>query len=227
MNKLGELIEACQDDIADTKGVEAKKLISVKEWTRFANAMEIEACRRAYLIKDSTTLAICRVEAQALNPVLRLDDRVILVNRVATFAEGYILQKTRLDLMDKMHGGAWESDNDSQPTDWLEGMDTGAIRLYPCPSEAITLRLTVTRQPLLPMARQTDTFEINSRYFEALVAGMLSMAYAKQDVEIVNDLPRSMQKLAVFTEEFGPKRSARTEQFASEYLGLDPFEGQV
>ena len=226
MNKLGELITACQQDIADTKGVEANKLIKQSEWTRFANAMEIEACRRAYLLKDSSTLALCRVEAQALNPVIRLDDRVILVNRVAYFSNVSILPKTRLDLMDAQMGSGWENETDT-PTNWLEGMDTGAIRLYPCPPINITFRLTVTRQPLRPMARLTDTMEISSRYFEALVAGMLSMAYAKQDAEIVKDLPRSMQKLAVFTEEFGPKRSARTEQFASEYLGLDPFEGQA
>lgn len=225
MSKLGELIEACQQDIADTKGAEANRLISTKEWTRFANAMENEACRRAYLIKDSSTLAICRVDAVALNPVVKIDPRVLVVNRVSNFTDGAILHKTRADLMDTQFGDGWENELGT-PTEWLEGMDTGAIRLYPCPEQTLTLRLTVTRQPLRPMAKLSDAMEINGRYFEGMVAGMLSMAYAKQDVEIVKDLPRSLQKLALFTEEFGPKRSAKTEQFAAEYLGIDPFEGQ-
>jgi hypothetical protein len=220
---LGELIDAAQHDLADTKGSDAKRLISRGEWVRYAVDGENEACRRARLILDSTTQAICRPEVAEGEPLVTLDARVLWVRRVSLDSTGRPLSKSRSDLLDLQRPG-WE-DETGEVTHFLQDYETGKLRLFRIPEAADVLRLSVYRLPLRPMRENEDAPEIRAQWHERLVNYMLFKAYSKQDVELVRDLPRATAHLGLFEQEFGPKRSAKDEAFNEAMQGLDTLEG--
>ena len=115
---LGALIALFRQE-ADDQAV--PYLWSDAEATDYANDAQNEACRRARLIVDSTTAAVCQIAVAANNPVLTLDPRVLFVRRAKLASRSIPLVRRHLADMD-LEAPGWEAINgsvDSYIPDWL------------------------------------------------------------------------------------------------------------
>lgn len=215
---LTDLIVLARARVTDTL---APYLWSDIEWTGYANEAQREACRRARLIVDSSTTAICRISLVALTPTYALDPRVIFIRRVKLSTVDKPLGRASYKDLDRAVPG-WESEA-GEPMAHVPDMDTGKFRPYPTPSAAYTANLTVVRLPLEDMAG-SDEPEINARYHESLLYWMLYRAYSKQDSETIDPVKAS-ENLAFFEQEFGKKSSAIDEEWIEREHGYTDEEG--
>src|SRR5574340_1076952 len=69
----------------------------------FANEAEEEACRRAQLLRDSTTAAVCTVVVTAGDPVITLHASIIDVLRIRMASEPVPLAIVPQDEMDRVN----------------------------------------------------------------------------------------------------------------------------
>lgn len=109
-----------------------------------------EAARRARLLEDYETPAVCEIEVVADTSVYTVDPRVLLVRRVKLDTIDKPLGKIdRRDL--DQHSTGWDGDNASstaQPCWWLPWAPGHKLRIE-LPSIDDTLRLHVVRLPLV------------------------------------------------------------------------------
>ena len=186
-----------------------------------ASEAEQEACRRARLLRDSTS-ALCAIIASAGNPLVMLDSKVLDVLRVRLESYGTLLPEVSVQHMDESTPG-WES-HVGTPQCVVTDYKSGALRLYPIPTLDAVLRLMVIRLPLAALSASGDEPEIREEYHPALVQWMLHRAYAKQDAETY-DQAKSDRALLNFEHEFGRRESARNEQWQRERheVGAEPI----
>lgn len=197
------------DDTAEPPFVADADLIDL------ANEAEEEACRRALLLRDTTTTAVCVYAITAGNPVVTLHASIIDVLRVKMTAETVPLPFVPQDEMDRVNVG-WDSMT-GKPRAVVVGRDTGKLRLWPSPTANETLTLTVTRLPVAPMNDAEDSPEIPAAYHRALAQWMLYRVYSIQDSELY-DAKKADKCLARFEGEFGRRQSARNEQWRRESI---------
>jgi hypothetical protein len=206
---LEELIAAARLEVDDNAANNTR--VSDDVFTRFANEAQIEACRRARLLQDASTAAICQI-AYAANAVSAdLDPRVILIRRPMWAGRSVPLKRKLVREMDRERAG-WESDTDSEPIAIVTDWQTGKLRPYPTPTVSGTINLIVIREPLDPMTQGIDEPEIPGRYHEGLVHWMRHRYFSLPDSQI-NDPKASLEALALFEAEFGTKSSARDEVY--------------
>ena len=188
----------------------------------FANEAEEEACRRAHLLRDSTTSAVCTVAVTAGDPVVTLHASIIDVLRVKMASETVPLQIVPQNEMDRVNVG-WDSIT-GKPRAVVVGRDTGKLRLWPTPTANETLALTVSRLPLVEMNDTEDTPEVPRPYHRALAQWMLYRVFSIRDSELF-DPNKAGVALANFEREFGKRQSARNEMWRREHLqsGADPI----
>jgi hypothetical protein len=176
-----------------------------EEAIEFANDAQIEACRRARLLVDSSTTAVCEIAVTAGEPLLDLDPRVLFVRR-ARFAASLPLRRMTMQDMEAFDP-YWMDALDATPRFFVPDYETGKLLLSPPPDSDATLLLTVVRDPLVDMDSDDDTPEIAARYHRSLRYWMMARAYGKQDAE-ANDPKKEATALALFEQEFGRKSSA-------------------
>lgn len=217
---LSDLIEQARIRADDT--VSTAYLWTDAEWKRYANEAEREACRRARLIVDSTTVSVCRVTLAAGTKTYSLDPRVIFIRRAKLSGVAVPLRRVSYRDLDRSVPG-WE-DETGEPMAHVPDMDTGKFRPYPAPTAAGTVTLTVVRLPLCDMVQDEDEPEINDRYHESLIHWMLYRAYSKQDAE-TKDAQKAAENLALFEQEFGKKSSAIDEEWIEREHGYTDEEG--
>ena len=217
---LGALIALFRQEADDQA---SPYLWSDAEATDYANDAQNEACRRARLIVDSTTAAVCQIAVAANTPVLALDPRVLFVRRAKLASRSVPLVRRHLADMD-LEAPGWEAITgsvDSYIPDW----QTGALRLYRTPTATDTLNLTVVRLPLADMANlTTDSPEIHTRFHRSLRFWMLYRAFSKQDADTV-DPKRATTNLAQFEAEFGAKSAAIEEEWIRAQQAYDGYDG--
>jgi hypothetical protein len=202
---LRDLIDLFRREVDDTV---KPYLWSDAEATEYANDAQQEACRRARLIVDSTTTAICRVSATAGTALVPLDPRVIFVRRMR--AAGSLPLK-RMNMQDMEAFNPWWEDSAADvPLAFIPDHTTGALVLWPKPAEDTTYSLTVIREPLAEMDSDDDQPEIPVRWQRSLRHWMAFRAYTKPDAEAM-DPKKATQALALFEQEFGQKSSALDE----------------
>lgn len=196
--------------------------------TFYANEAQEEACRRARLIKDTTTAGVCVYNATVGMQVLTVDPRVIFIRRVTIASKTIPLAKIRATDLD-FHVPGWESEVPGDVTHYCTDRDVGKIWFHQPFSAVDTITLQVVRGPLRQMALkapgqdQVDP-EIAPRYQPKLVHWMLHRAFMKQDSE-ANDPDKSKNALTNFELEFGAPSPARDEMWITERQGYDDFEG--
>jgi len=195
-----------------------------EEVMSYAVEAEDEACRRAHLLKDSSTAAICSISLGAGVNYATLDSRIIRIGRVMVSGQTLPLQKANMRDLDAQRPG-WETATatrlEAVVTDW----QTGMLRVYPTPISAVTISLSgVVRLPLTDMNDLEDTPEINARFHHSLVGYMIFKAFMKPDKQTY-DQARAAVGLAEFEAEFGKKRSAQTEVWEEEQEQGDVYDG--
>lgn len=216
------------DDLADGQ------LWSRTEWIEYANDAQNEACRRARLLVDSTTAAVCSVAMVANTPAYALHDSIIFVRRVRLLdASGNALQylgRRHAQDLDRDVGSGWE-DETGPPSHWVPDIDTHMLRVYPTPDAVFTAKLTVVRTPFVtspndtyPMEEGDDVPEIRGRWHLGLVNWMLARAYNKHDSDCYN--PKLALKFEEdFSREFGKKSSAIDEAWLERESDYTEAEG--
>lgn len=217
--KLRELVEITRDEMDDAEG---KFLIKDEEHIEYAVDAENEASRRARLLIDSSTVAVCNIAVTASNALLTLDSRVIFVRRAKLALEDLPLKRAQVSDLDQYMPN-WEAETGT-PSHFVSDYETGKIRLYPIPIVNDTLKLTVVRLPLTDMNDLDDTPEINARYHRSLRYWMMYRAYSKHDTETKDDT-KAMKNLALFEAEFGKKSSAVDEEWIEREQAYDSNAG--
>lgn len=197
-------------EVRDETGEGEDLFITPQQMLDYANEAEAEACRRAKILVDSDTEAICRIPLVAGTSVYPLDPRIISIRRVKLPSKSRPLPKALFWEMDETRPG-WE-DRTGTVEAIVTGMDTGKIRFYRIPDTVETVRLTVVRLPLKAMTKREDSPEINTRYHRSLIYWMKHKIYNNQDSELF-DANRRDINLALFEQEFGPKSAAVNEVF--------------
>lgn len=202
MATLGELVAIARKEADDAA---EPYLWPTSDWYEFANDAENEACRRARLITDASTTAICTAAVAIGAPSVTLDPRVIFVRRAQLALQSRPL--TPVDSRDlDQNAPNWEAQTGT-PRAWVRNWETGKLRLWPTPQVIDTLRLRVVRLPLVPMEDGESIPEINPRLHRSLVFWMLYRAYSKQDSQTYDEKKAALN-LALFEREFGQKSSA-------------------
>lgn len=216
---LAELIATVRSEVDDAV---ATYLCSDTRFTEFANEAEEQAARRARLLLDSSTAAICQLAVTAGTEFVNLDERILFVRRIRVIGQSRPLQKLPLADLDQQ-GTEWQ-DETGEVMGWVPDMETGKIRLYRKPEDDIALRLTVVRLPLVAMSADADTPEIKPQYHRALMHWMRYRYYSIQDTEI-RDEKKAREALAEFEAQFGPASNALDEAWIHEKHGFDEYEG--
>ena len=101
------------------------------------------------------------------------------------------------------------------------GIGPGVLYLWPRPSQAGELHMTVQRLPKMPMADGGDEPEIRQEAHSALVHWMLYRAYSRMDTDLYNDAKAAIA-LQQFEAEFGSKASVRNEEWVRSGTAMMP-----
>ena len=207
---LRQLMDRYRNDTLDNA---EPPFISDEELIDYINEAEVEACRRALLLVDSTSqLAEMAVPAGALG--VDLDERIIYVRRARLASRGRPLAFRVVRAMDEENPG-WEGAMASVPVAAVPDWQTNYLRFWPPSQAADTLKTTVVRTPTNPMSDDEDVPEIPSRYHVHLLKWVKHLAYSKQDCDMF-DPGKAQQFDDQFTAEFGPPRAAIDEHWAEE-----------
>lgn len=209
--KLEELLSLTRDTADDA--VKNKYLWSDDFIKRALNDAEMEACRRARLIVDTTTDEICRIDLALNQSLYDIDERIIFIRRIKLNSRSKPLGFMRWRDMDAGAPG-WEAHTGSLSL-WIPDYTTGKLKTYRVPIAAQIpdyLTLTVVRGPLEPMVEPGDSPEIKPRYHYNLHHWALFRMYSQQDTEQA-DPKRAADNLALFEAEFGPPSPAVQEQW--------------
>ena len=217
--KLGDLIAIVRNELDDDV---APYLWSDPEMIDYAVDAENEASRRARLLIDSTTTAICQITTAAATAVYALSPLVLFIRRAKMSTEDYALGRVAVRDLDYRVPG-WETETGT-PTHFVTDYETGKIRLYPIPNAVGTVKLTVVRMPKVDLATINDTPEIHPRLHRSLRFWMMYRAYSKQDAETKDD-QKAGENLGLFEAEFGRKSSAIDEEWISREQMGDPYDG--
>ena len=215
---LGELVNIVRLELDDNV---VPYLVSDPELIEYAVDAENEACRRARLLVDATTTAICRISVIAGTAVYALDPRVIFVRRVKTALRplplGHVITR-------ELDGSVanWEIQT-GNPVAFITDWQTGSIVLYPIPNANDTASLQVVRLPLADMKAFTDKPEIHPSYHRSLRCWMKYRFYSKQDAETKND-KLAADNFSMFAAEFGVKPNALSQEFDARNQPMDNLD---
>lgn len=170
-----------------------------------------EGAWRSMALRDSTTEEICRIPLVAGQSVYPIDGRIIGIQRSRLAETSTFLTPINFQRLDCSMGGDWENDV-GEPYHLVVGMDNAALRVYPTPDKDYLLKLTVSRFPLVSLAKPDDEPEagIPKHWHEAVVAWAVFRCLCKQDVETRDSRNAAINK-AEFEEMFGTREEANAQ----------------
>ena len=187
----------------------------------YAADAEMEACRRAHLLVDSSS-DIASANVNSGDPVVPYDSRIIRVRRARLASCSIPLRIKVQRAMDEEVPG-WENASASTPQVLIPDWETGSYRLYPPPRIDDQLLMTTVREPMNELSDDEDEPEIARRYHRSLVNWMLYRGYMRPDLETFNP-GKSRDALNAFEDEFGDKSRAIDEHWAHEqYYDVGDF----
>lgn len=200
--ELSEITRLFREQADDTA---APYLVSDEVAFLYAAEGEKEAAIRARLIRQ-TGGALATFAVAANQQTITLDPRIFWVED-AEFQATSGGRPRRLDPkgMDWIRDQCDWQGRTSRPDYFVH--DDRSVRMWPTPSQAGTLTLTVHREPLYPMEDGADEPEIPQQHHEGLVQWMLYRAYSQKDSEIY-DPQRAQPAYQRFVELFGERDSA-------------------
>lgn len=207
---LGQIIAQARIELDDT---EPDYLWSDAELTFYANEAEEEAARRSRLLIDASTAAICTITLVSGQSEYSLDGRVIGLRSAQPSWRSKALSFETVAAMDEDCPG-WQA-RTGAPQSVVADYETGVLKLCPTPTAADageTVQLRVTRLPLEPLVDAADTPEIKAVYHRKLIHWIKHKAYLKPDADTLNK-DASATALAFFEQEFGPAKSAWSDEF--------------
>lgn len=218
--QLSQLISQLRIDLDDA--IE-DYLWSNAELTAYINEAYKEAVRRARLIIDSATPEVCTINVVADTALYPLSKKIYRVLDIFPSWDNRQLCKVTTKELN-LQRSTWRTQESDKPDYYVSDFQSGAIRLYPIPTEAGTLNLRVYRLPLVDLINDTDEPEINEAYHIKLLHWARHKAYLKPDADTF-DKNASMEALALFVQEFGEAKSAWSDEFDERNLPNDLIDG--
>ena len=199
------------------------------ELIEYANDGEEQACRRARLLVDSTTDSVCSLSFTAgSSPLLTLSPFILGIRGVTWISSGVpVVRRVLIPMLGSRMDEAipdWETavvQPGSQPSVYVTGIETQAIRLHPTPAVNGTVELSVFRLPIDKMAALGDEPSIPVYAQRALVQWMLYRAYSKQDADAL-DAEKAKSAYSLFVQEFGDAKSARNQAWQMQEMRFFP-----
>lgn len=196
---LAELIAAARlrmDDVAAPYGW------SDAEITMWLNEAEREACMRARLLSGEITIAVLVGDGQ-----YDLASTIFYVRRARIAAPHRLLHRTDRITLDADHAD-WQATTGDPTHYFIEGRE---LFLYPLPTTARTLVLSVFRFPTSDMTIGTSTPEIPAHHHLDLLEWVCYRAAQKRDPDTLG-IGDAALYYANFSRLFGPAPSARTQR---------------
>jgi hypothetical protein len=175
-------------------------LWSQAELLEYAQDAENEACERADLIIDSTS-SLTDITLDTSTGTYGIASTVISVRSAMLSIGTEPLMETTEETLDKSVSG-WRT-AEGTPRSYVM-TPTNNIIVYPIPSVASVLSLTVSRFPNTPMTL-VGAPEVDARYHQGLVLWMIYRAYLKNDSETLNT-DKAADYLRLFEKYFGKKK---------------------
>ena len=225
-----ELITHLRESILDD--VVPPPLWSDTELLRMFNYAEVQACRRAHLIIDSTTAldsgtaatagtmgqkALCQLPLIGNQAVYNLSPKILQVKRLQLGSMAFpLLGPLTYDEVDSELSGWWGTNgtvgtcgSSGYPTTYLNEPGN-SITFLLAPSVNDTAYLVVSRLPLTPFTMGTAP-EIDEKYHIDLCDWAAHLAYMKSDTETLNlNLAKFYEDR--FTQKFGPLPDAYSDR---------------
>lgn len=203
---VDEIIAECRIRLDDLgKGTPVKYQYAEANLINWINEAQMEACRRARILSDSTLT----VNVIAGTSAYDLPDETILVRRAKLSLEELPLSFATSRDMDEDVAG-WES-HTGTPTDIITDMESSRFIIYPTPIVNDTLNMVVIREPM-PITSTSSILEIPKRFHYGLVDWVLFKAYQVRDAD-KESRSKSVEHLEEFIREFGERSSAKDEIF--------------
>jgi hypothetical protein len=219
---LGKIIRQARIELDDT---EPDYLWSDAELIGYAQEAEEQAARRARLLIDSTTPAICTITLVAGQSEYDLDQRIINVRSATPSYRARPLVFSTVSILDE-ESPNWRN-REGPPGVVVADYQTGVLKLTPTPTsaeEGETINLRVTRIPLDPMTDMEDVPEIKAMYHRGLIHWIKHKAYLKKDTDTLDE-QESAKALALFEQEFGPAKAAWSDEFDLRNLPFSNSDG--
>lgn len=207
---VSEFIAAFRADLRD--GVDGE-LWSDADIVRYLNDAVQEANERALLTEDRATPAVCSVTLSAGVSTYNLHPSVIRIKRISYL--GRPLDETSVEEMDA-ESSNWES-RSGEPRRYIfeqaSGVNPAKVRLWPTPTSAGTLALTVNRGALKKLTADIETAkpELPERFHERLKDWVYRCAYLKQDADGF-DKSKAIEFEASFERSFGARPDANVQR---------------
>lgn len=198
----GELLSLFRQQADDAA---APYLWSDTEIYAWLTDAEREAARRARLIVDSATAAVCTIAVVANTAQYALDARIIYIRRVKLASRTLPLEPLDYRDLDACTPG-WESHTGTVSA-YVRGMDSNKLRIYRKPTAVDSINLLVVREPLLALSAAQTTLEIAARYHVALLDWVCFRAYSKKDSQAY-DPDLAGKHATMFEAEFGTREKS-------------------
>ncbi len=219
---VADVIERARVEILDD--VAQPYLWSDAELLRHVVEAQEQAAQRARLFVDSSTVATCQIALVGGTAVYAMDARVIRINRARVSTEQLPLGLIMARDIDRCVPG-WEDETGTVPTHAIVDWQSGSVRMYPKPTAAGTVNMTVVRFPLTEPNDPDDLLELNDRHCRHLHHWVAYRAYLKRDSE-TNRPDLAAEQLALFEREFGRVQPAYDELWAQQHYAEDAFNGR-
>lgn len=200
---------------------------SDNELRGYVNQSIIDASIRSRCIVDSTSPDCSILNVVAGKSNYPIHESVFYIERVYDSVHSSTLTATDTQTVDSMRNINGSTDTNcseySRPEFYIAdlnhcGTDTDGLReisIYPTPSMALTLNLTVIRTPLEALS-DGDIPEIPFFHHYALIYGALALAYQKHDAD-TEDRNKSAEFEAQFTQVFGDRPTAKFLQWGRQH----------
>jgi len=176
------------------------KLWSQAEILEYAQDAENEACERLDLIIDSSS-SLTSISVNTSTGTYGLAATITNILSIKLDSGSEPLMETSERVLDNTEPG-WRT-NTGTPRSYVK-TPTNNIIIYPIPTSADTVNMTVSRFPNTPMTVNGSP-EIDARYHAGLLEWILHRAYMKNDSETLN-VDKAMDHKKKFEEFFGPKK---------------------
>ena len=192
---LQQVIDEARDTLDDKV---SPYLWSDEDLTRYANRAQERLCEEAYLITDSSTVAVCTLNLQSGVQNYTKHPSIVSVSEIWLPALSRpVAKKTRAWL--ESNYTSWRAVPAGAPIYFCEEIDTGKVTFIPAPNAAMAGNLTVFRRALVPLSASNPSAspEIPPASHKYLKYGILALAYEKQDTECY-DPEKAAKNMALF-----------------------------
>lgn len=173
-----ELLEQFRLDVAD---VATPYLWEDAEFFRYADEAQKQFTRLTDGIPESTSAPVTEIAVTAGNDTYALSPLVLKVRAARTLSDGRPLEV--LNLEDMVTRGNYFDGRTGTVKVVVTGMDVDTVRVWPMPSEDMTVKLSVFRMPLVDITDVSVAFEIAPHHHLNLLDWVKHRAYRKQDAE--------------------------------------------